>query len=729
AHTALSFWPYPSDSEDSLTILIGSTILDKVKYNYNWYRDYNKSFGGWSLERIDLDNLCARDSNWIASRDPRGGTPGRTNSVAGIWRDQYPPGLLAMRFPSSSQIELLFSETLDTTYMKDLTRYTLSGGLSVASVSVKSEREILLQLSAPLASGVSYSIQVDAKDCVGNRGAIQRNFGLPEPAQPYDVVFTEIMADPFPQVGLPGYEYIEIHNRTNKFINLQGWRLVVGFSSVDSLSFFLLPPQGYLVLTSVEGARALQLYGYANVLGLSYFPGVPNQGAALRLEAIGRRLIDRVTYNESWYRNPNKQFGGWSLERIWIEWACGEAANWQASESPRGGTPGLPNAFRPSAPPPAPSIVQLYYQHPVITLRFSERLDTILLADITRYRTEPALPFVGVKPIDGGAGVELVPMIPLEEGRVYQLILTGLRNCQGDTVPLLKGEFFMVSPVQPGDVVINEILANTEIGGSRYVELYNRSRKIIDLSQLMLAKGKDKYSFAEIASIPVYLKPGEHIALAYDTADVRRRYQPPAEARLWPMSYFPSYYYRGDTVWLLRLRDTVVIDVAPYVPEWHFSDLRNQRGVALERLSPDRPSFERSNWYSASSKVRYGTPGYRNSQRELQPEETAEGVRIEPKTIFPDGDGHKDFAWVYVPEQQPDTRVDITIYTLSGHIVRKLVQAHLLAVGENAFRWEGTDDEGKRLPSGIYIVEVKISKPTQGEAQQYRLACALAEKP
>ena len=41
----------------------------------------------------------------------------------------------------------------------------------------------------------------------------------------YDVVITEIMSDPTPQIGLPNFEWIEIRNTTSLPINLQNWRI------------------------------------------------------------------------------------------------------------------------------------------------------------------------------------------------------------------------------------------------------------------------------------------------------------------------------------------------------------------------------------------------------------------------------------------------------------------------------------------------------------------------
>ena len=53
-------------------------------------------------------------------------------------------------------------------------------------------------------------------------------------AETGDVVITEIMADPLPEVSLPGKEYLEITNRTEYSFNLKNWKL----SSEDQNALF-----------------------------------------------------------------------------------------------------------------------------------------------------------------------------------------------------------------------------------------------------------------------------------------------------------------------------------------------------------------------------------------------------------------------------------------------------------------------------------------------------------
>lgn len=722
---ALSSWPTLNDSGDSLFLWgPNDEPLDAVIYSSSWYRNSTKAQGGWSLERIDLTNRCATDSNWIASQDPSGGTPGVVNSVAGTWQDQTPASLIQVSFRAADELILRFSEPLDTLAMQNPARYQIVGGPAIQQALIWEPQEVLLRLAASLPTSRELVLEVLARDCMGNEAQLSYPFGLPEPANPFDVVLTEIMADPDPPVGLPPFEYIELHNRSGKWISLEGWTLQIG-RSARTLPSYLLRSGAYVVLTSVEGALALAPYGTA--LGLASFPAVPNSGATLALSTPSGQLIESVSYSLDWYSDPTKKEGGWSLERRWIDWPCGGAAGWGASVAALGGTPGQPSSLQAPPPPPAPRIVQAYSQPPYVYLRFSERMDSSALADVGRYVFWPETPLLTATPLEGGFAVELLPMVALHENTVYRIAAFPLQSCTGEAYDTLWAEVAVPAPIQPGDVVINEILPEPQSGGARYVELYNRSGKLVDVGSLLLARGASPSRWQAVAAQPVLLVPGGYLCLSADTSDVQQRYLPLPEARFHQMQGFPAYDYSQDTVWLLRAADSVPIDYVPYTASaYHFSDLRSQKGVALERLSPELPATDPQNWYSAASTVRYGTPGYANSQRlgAILPE----GLRVEPKTFSPDGDGYDDLLWLYVPVSTPGTKLTATVHTLSGFLVRRLVEAATLEVGENRFRWEGTDENGRRLPAGVYALEVLLTEPAQGKVQRYRLLCAIAER-
>ena len=87
-------------------------MIDSIFYTSAWYHDHEKADGGWSLERIDLNNPCGDEHNWTASDDPSGGTPGRQNSVDANQPDVTGPRLLGVVATNPGEFVMTFDERL-----------------------------------------------------------------------------------------------------------------------------------------------------------------------------------------------------------------------------------------------------------------------------------------------------------------------------------------------------------------------------------------------------------------------------------------------------------------------------------------------------------------------------------------------------------------------------------------------------------------------------------------
>ncbi|NJK83715.1 MAG: lamin tail domain-containing protein, partial [Saprospiraceae bacterium] len=156
---------------------------------------------------------------------------------------------------------------------------------------------------------------------------------------PYDLLLTEIMADPSPTVGLPDVEYLELYNNSKKVFNLKGFILATPRKEIALPDYVLLPGQ-YVVL--YKGAQNLFIN---NNLGLDDFLTLTNSGDDVALVAPDGTIIHTVSYTLDWYKNSSKSDGGWSLEMVNPQNICNvDGTNWQASENGNGGTPGNRNA-------------------------------------------------------------------------------------------------------------------------------------------------------------------------------------------------------------------------------------------------------------------------------------------------------------------------------------------------------------------------------------------------
>jgi hypothetical protein len=76
---------------------------------------------------------------------------------------------------------------------------------------------------------------------------------------------------------------------------------------------------------------------------------------------------------------------------------------------------------------------------------------------------------------------------------------------------------------------------------------------------------------------------------------------------------------------------------------------------------------------------------------------------------YPNPFNSETVIWYYLPDvgYQP-AKVEITIYNLLGKRVKSLVNGREYP-GEHKIRWDGKDDSGKEVASGIYFYRFKVS--------------------
>jgi hypothetical protein len=348
---------FPSLSNGGDQLLLrgrdGRTLFE-VSYSDSWYRDAQKKNGGWSLEIIDANNYCGGAENWTASLDPTGGTPGRANSVRAANPDALAPTLLRAVALNATTVRAYFSEKLDSAAAATLGRYSLSPAIVVASAAPVGPdfRQVDLALGAPLAVSRPTTLAVQtATDCAGNAsGPLQSaTFALPEAGVSGDVVINELLFNP--RVG--AVRFVELINRSNKFIDLQGWQignLKPDGSTVDAdllaTGPLVLAP-GQLLAFSTSTATITSQYpsssDAANLVQLSSLPTFPDASTALLYDSKGLE-IDRFVYSKALHLSLLSTQEGVSLERIRTSGPTNGSNFHSAAGAVGYATPGRPNS-------------------------------------------------------------------------------------------------------------------------------------------------------------------------------------------------------------------------------------------------------------------------------------------------------------------------------------------------------------------------------------------------
>lgn len=331
-------------------------LIHAVPYTSQWYRNPVKEEGGFTLEMIDTRNPCNGAGNWKASEDRNGGTPGRTNSVAGNNPDEQPPALVRTYTTDSVTIVAVFDEPLDSNAAAITSRYTMdhnTGSPVIATPVAPLFIEVTLKLAAALKATTVYQLSVKAlTDCSGNAVGMMNTAkaGLPREADSLGVVINELLFDPPPA----GYDYIELYNSGNKTVDLKQLYIanrsaagmltnIKQLSTVPRLWF----PDEYIVFT--ENSRWLQEHYMvkdpASVIELPSLPSLPDDKGTVVVTNLQGKVVDELQYDSKWHFNLISNKEGVALERISYREPSQNNNNWMSAASVVGfGTPGYQNS-------------------------------------------------------------------------------------------------------------------------------------------------------------------------------------------------------------------------------------------------------------------------------------------------------------------------------------------------------------------------------------------------
>ena len=546
----------------------------------------------------------------------------------------------------------------------------------------------------------------------------------------YDIVITEIMADPVPSVGLPNAEFIELMNTASQAINLNGWQIGDANGFVVIKADYILLPDSFVIVCSPGSATALSVFG--KTIPVTSFPSLDNNGDLLYLRSKEGMIIHSVEYNTDWYQNPVKKEGGWTLEMIDSKNPCSGFSNWTASNDSKGGTPGKRNsvdAINTDQQPPA--LLRSFISDSLtIILLFDEPLDSSNAVIADHYNISDGIgtpqSVTAIPPLFNR--IQLRTASPLIKNKVYNIIVTNINDCAGNTIGAYnKTKSGIASLPDPFDLVINEILFNPKPDGVDYVELYNRSDKIIELKDCYIANRASNNSIGSIKQISPdnrLLFPGEYIVITENAAVVKKQYlakQPDAFSVIASMPSYPDD--KGDVI-ILNIQGTI-LDELQYDEHWHFKLIDNNEGVALERINYNNPAQDAANWHSAATDAGYGTPGYQNSQYTTGIQSQG-NISITASIFSPDNDGFNDFATIDYQFPTPGYTCNITIYDANGRPVRYLTRNALCGLN-GYFRWDGLGEKANKLPIGIYVIYTEAFN-LQGSVTKYKHAITLARR-
>lgn len=630
--------------------------------------------------------------------------------VDGTWViDTIKPEIDSCWFVSSSSVAVSFSEGIASDSLSNQSFIINPGNISPVQILIKSSRRIDLIFDEALENKTTYDLMVNRiSDLNANHASAIYNdilLALPEWG---DIIITEIMPDPEPEVALPACEYIELYNKSTFNFDKGTFALAYDNRTIELYGNGIQAGEQLLIINDEDSSyfsSGMNLCYSKNSITLNN-----NEDLIIIIDSCGRTLHG-INYSKKWYKNQLKSEGGWSLEMIDYSYPFSGEENWTASRNPLGGSPALINSVAADNPDHImPWIINVYPNSPdELWVNFSEPMGHNAL--------DRALWGIDGFIIDSVYSTDYLMTDyvlnlaqSLEQSVLYELVLdNSIVDQSGNTLADTRYQFGLPEKATTSDIIINEILYDPLPWTKEFVEFYNRSEKIVDLNNLQIvsvnSETNDTSKAILISESRRCLIPGGYYAICEEKDAIIDAYYSCRAENIFEIASLPSLPDNGGSL-ILYNRELAVIDKLDYDKSMHLDILSSTEGVSLERINPDAATSN-SNWQSAAATSGFATPGAQNSVYNDIPSDQSESIVFSSGKISPDNDGFEDNLLISIDGGCENNIITVMVFDDFGYPVITLAE-NLTSARTCMLTWNGCDKNGALVREGIYILWFRI---------------------
>jgi hypothetical protein len=369
----------------------------------------------------------------------------------------------------------------------------------------------------------------------------------------------------------------------------------------------LLPPNQYLIIC--PAADTTQYKSFGKTLGISPWPSLNNSSDQIVLKSFKNRVVDSLNYSEKWYKEPKKQTGGWTLEKIDLaKKLCDGFYNWGSSIDDSGGTPGRKNSLNHSGISDLELKIDSIhiFSESSIDVYFNQIPDTSYFKAQNFSISNGAEKALKISISASYKHIRLTFKQKFSEGEKYILSADSIFTCSGKTIngDGVNSAFGITRiPEIEYPILINEIFADPSpiigLPEAEYIELFNPTGNTVKLRGLSYGKN---YTFqsGEIAS-------GSYLILCSEKDTLN--FKP--YGKVVGIPEWKTLNNQSDTIRLRNNKDRIIQQIN-YVPSWFRDADKRKGGYSLELIDPKSICPDFQNWNS-SRDTTGGTPGRKNS--------------------------------------------------------------------------------------------------------------------
>jgi len=607
--------------------------------------------------------------------------------------------------------------------------FTVDNGMGspISTVISADKTSIELTFANDFQKGKIYNLQTSGlTDIGGNQLELtKKSVGIVEKKEIGDLIFNEVMFEN-PENSL---EYIEIYNKSDKLLDVSGMvfttrktdgTMNTGNSIPKNTS--PLPPKGYLALCSnAETVRSFHACPpESNIINASWTT-LNNESSTLVLTSAAKdSVFDELKYDVKWHNSWVVSPKGISLERTSPDLITQDAYSWHsASPNNNYGTPGYQNSVYVDTEQPIWNSL-IIEQPNKLKLAFSERMN--FSASTFTLDNEMGNP-ISTEISTDKTSITLVYASNFKKGLIYNLQTSGLSDQAGNHPELKSKSIGIVEKKEIGDLIFNEVMFENPENSLEYIEIYNKSDKLLDVSGMVFTTRKTDGTMNTGNVIPAqtHILPHGYLVLCSDAELIRSYYTCPPESNI-ISTIWNSLNNESAVLVLTNSAKDSIFDELQYNVKWHNALVKNPKGVALERINPDLVTQDAASWHSAASTTNFGTPGYQNSQFRdiLDVVNVDKFVWTETESFSPDNDGVNDVCIIKYKTDATGFVANVMILNAVGVRIVQL-GTNILLPTEGFLIWDGKTASGKNANVGIYVLYFEMFNPNTGERKRQKL--------
>ncbi len=646
----------------NIKIIVLKNILKVIQLNLN---DHSKTEYSVNLNQINFN--CREGFIKITQF---GSTAIAKHSFQDIYfgqirNDTIPPKIKSIKQIKNNTIEISFSESIRNIKNDHIT----CKQIPIDSFSVNYDSTIvncILQNKEHLSSD-ALKIQIKQLsdlngNTVYNEIAVCKYLYVDTPKFG-DIILTEIMVKPSPTLGLlPEKKYIEIYNSTNQYFNANCLILSDQYT-LCYLPNYIIKPKEYLAIGYKGDTTDFK---FTHFLGVNSFPSFNQDNDYVILKTKKNHTLFQMYYHEN-LMDIDHRNGGYSLEKIDIDFGTQECENW-VSNKQIGGSPGKPKVKDEIYIPQNLKIIEAYHTLDSVYIRVNCSLNpnSKFAANYNGYKVQLDLIHNEIL-----AGNLPFPLHGITKLKINNLVEFDTMISENDSLNISYQYSYNFNKLD-----FNEILFHNFTGNPDYIEFVNNDTSAIFLEQFVLNIYQDdatsiKHQFPLKNPNRWLLYPQEYICFTSEKSKTLMQFPFSNKHKIIEKSGFPNFTSQSGELGMIHLnsgsRDLTKLH---YNFKMHSTFYVETTGISLEKLNENLQSSELNSWSSATQTEQYGTPGKENSVKvQLSQSPNKNHFLIRKNTII----GNETLILEYA-FNKPGYIIKADIYNKNGIFLMNCVQ-------------------------------------------------------